>query len=120
MMYLRFTRLKFSLFQVSQIISQSSDFVKTLQSSGIESPCARWNLQGPDRNRFMLNCIEERGGFVCLNGNFSDGGGCVVSTSPVRGCLKFMAAVFSSRKIRRRSDGSFHICIILKKGLYDS
>ena len=32
MMYLRFTRLKFSLFQVSQKISQSSDFAKTSQA----------------------------------------------------------------------------------------
>ena len=26
--------------------------------------CSRWNLVGPDRNRFMLNYIEERGGFA--------------------------------------------------------
>ena len=32
MMYLRFTRLKFSFFEVSQKISQSADFAKTSQA----------------------------------------------------------------------------------------
>ena len=32
MMYLRFTRLKFSLFEVSQKISEISDFAETLQA----------------------------------------------------------------------------------------
>ena len=32
MMYLRFTRLKFSFFEVSQKISESSDFAETSQA----------------------------------------------------------------------------------------
>ena len=52
--------------------------------------------------------LHRRKGRVCLSGSFSDGGGCVVSTSPVRGCERVsktsLAAIFSCRKIKRRSD----------------
>ena len=44
--------------------------------------------------------LHRRKGRVYLSGNFSGGGGCVVSTSPVSGCLNYLAALLLVGKLR--------------------